>query len=99
MSEVVIGKRTYKLKIVLATKTVFLQARLLKVVGPGMTELIDLLQGNVDEMMQAKVALNGLSKVFCNCDPQGVTDLIRDLVELCDVMRENGSYGDGDYGL
>lgn len=92
--QIEINGRQYEVKQLLATQTVMLQARLLKIVGPGMEELKMLLSGNVDEMMQAQVALAGMGKIFSDCDPRAVTGFIKDVIESCKVRRESGQMGD-----
>ena len=93
--QIEINGRQYEVKQLLATQTVMLQARLLKIVGPGMEELKVLLSGNIDEMMQAQVALAGMGKIFADCDPRAVTGFIKDVVESCRVKRrDSGQMGD-----
>ena len=92
--QIEINGRYYEVKPLLATETVMLQTRLLKIVGPGMEELKELLSGSTDEMMKAQVALAGMGKIFADCDPRAVTTFIKDVVESCKIKRESGQTGD-----
>lgn len=99
MAEKNIGGRTFRVQPVLATQAILLQARLLKVVGPALSKLTVILdRGNADRSNTA--AVDALTSIFSQSEPETVAVLIKDLVELAELRRPSGVYShvdlDGD---
>lgn len=98
MAEEKIKGKTYRVQPMLATDAVRLQARLLKVLGGGIDRLPVILKGagsgaTPEEKEASNVAAIGaFTDVFSNGDPDEMTGLIKDVVEVAMVRRESGVY-------
>lgn len=106
MAEKTIGDRQYRSTPLLATQAILLQARLLKVVGPGLSHLKAIMNKGGDEDEGAKekaatIALEAFGEIVASADPVVVVGLIRDLVSTVEVRRPSGDYDpcdiDGDF--
>lgn len=107
MAERKIKGKQYQVGAVLATDAVRLQARLLKVVGGGIERLPTILAGVGEKATEeAKAASNAaavaaFTDIFANADPDGITELVKDVVELATVKRPSGAWEqvdmDGDF--
>lgn len=98
MAEKKIKGQTYKVDNILATDAIRLQTRLLKVIGAGIERLPTILGGvgkNVSEEKKAEsnaAAVAAFTDIFMKCDPDEMTMLVKDLVELAMVKRPSGAY-------
>lgn len=107
MAEKKIGDRTYSVGTVLATDAIRLQMRLLKVLGAGIDRLPVILGGvgsnktDEDKSKSNAAAVAAFTDIFVNGDPDEMTSLIKDIVEIARVKRPSGSYEavdlDGDF--
>lgn len=107
MAEKKIKGNTYKVDAVLATEAIRLQMRLLKVIGGGIDRLPTILSGvgkTVSEEKKAEsnaAAVAAFTDIFMKGDPDEMTMLIKDVVELARIKRPSGSYEqvdlDGDF--
>lgn len=107
MAEKKINGVTYQVGVVLATRAIELQLRLLKVIGGGVDRLPAILAGQradasdtVKDTANA-AAVAAFTDVFSKCDPVEVTGLISDLVSLAQIKRPSGVWEqvdlDGDF--
>lgn len=116
MAERKINGREFQVGSVLATQAVLLQARLMQVVGAGV-ERLPVVLGGVDQKNAAGEVVKAASKeakdasraaavaaftdIFANGDPQTMTNLVRDVVQLATVKRPSGAFEqvdmDGDF--
>lgn len=107
MAEKKIKGQTYKVEGVLATEAIKLQMRLLKVIGSGIDRLPVILGGvgkSASEEKKAEsnaAAVAAFTDIFVNGDPDEMTNLIKDIVELAMVKRPSNTYDqvdlDGDF--
>lgn len=107
MAEKKINGRIFRVGQTLATETLILKARLLKVLGPAGERLGDVFAGlgtNASEDAKAKAnaaAIGALASIFAESDPRAVAMLVKDVVEIAQIRRPSGDYGpvdlDGDF--
>lgn len=107
MAEKRINGRTFRVEPMLATKAIVLQARILKLLGPAMSKLGDVMKGHGDdktaEQKEASnaAAMAAISEIFNRIEPESVAELMRDVVEVAQIKRESGTYDqcdlDGDF--
>lgn len=101
------GGRTFKVEPMLATEAIRLQARLLKVIGGAIDRLPVVFAGYGDHASaEAKeksnvAAIAAFGDIFCKGDPEEMTSLVKDIVEIAMVKRPSGAYEqvdlDGDF--
>lgn len=102
MAEKKIKGKTYKIGEVLATDAIRLQAKLLKVVGTGVERLPTIFAGyGKDKSPEAKEKSNGaavaaFTDIFVKGDPDEMTNLVKQIVEMAQVKRDSGVYEDVD---
>ena len=105
MAEKKIKGEVFKVDIILATTSVRLQARLLKVAGSGVDRLPVILagvgKGATPEQKEASnaAAIAAFTDIFHKGDPDEMTDLIKDIVELAQVKEGSGGYRKVDMDL
>lgn len=98
MAERKFGGREFRVGRVLATRSVHLQTRLLRIIGGGVDRLPTLLRAasrtaTPEEKKAAEAAaLQALGDICSRANPDEVTSFIKDVVELASVM-EPGSRG------
>lgn len=106
MAEKKINGQTYKVDPLLATEAILLQARLLKVVGPAVDRLPEVLSAAAggDETEKARAnatAISAFMDIFQRADPREIVGLVKDVVEIAMVMPPSGQYRkvdlDGDF--
>lgn len=105
MAEKKINGRLFKVDQILAMDALELQGRLLKVLGPAMgrlPELMALAGGKNANNEQASVtAVQIMMDVFSNVSSKEYSTLIKDIVELAKVQRPSGHFDqvdlDGDF--
>lgn len=106
MAEKKINGKTYKVEPLLATEAIRLQMRLVKAIGPALSCLPVIFAGAGDKSPEAKeranaAAVEALSQIVTDMDPDAATGLVRDIVEVAMVRRQSGAYEqvdiDGDF--
>lgn len=107
MAEKKIKGKTYKVDPPLASEAIKLQARLLKAFGSAIDRLPVILAGAgsratpEDKEKSNAAAIAAFTDIFVNGDPDELTVLIKDTVEIARVMQPSGSYRsvdmDGDF--
>lgn len=107
MADRKINGREFQVGKVLATDAVMLQARLMKVIGAGVERLPVILKGagsgstDADKEASRAAAVAAFTDIFMNGDPQTMTNLVRDVVQLATVKRPSGAFEqvdmDGDF--
>lgn len=101
MAERKIGTRTFKTDKLLATRAVVLQARVFKVIGPGLAHMGDVLREAKGKDEVGAGALGALAEVFAKSEPEALAALLKDVVELAQIKRPSGIYEncdlDGDF--
>lgn len=101
MAERKIGTRTFKTEPLLATQAIMLQARVFKLIGPGLSKIGQIMANSGGEGEQGRAALGALAEVFAQADPEAVTALVRDVVQMAQIKRPSGIYEncdmDGDF--
>lgn len=94
---------TFKVEPLLATEAIKLQIRLLKAIGPAMDRLPEILvnrrKGEEDKSNAA--AISAFADIFNRADPDEMTALVKDVVEIAMIQRPSKSYDpvdiDGDF--
>lgn len=105
MAERKIGSATYKVEPMLATQAIVLQARLARVIGPAFAKIPAILASRKDGASdEAKAqadsdAVAAIVKIFAECQPQEIADLVKDVAELAMVQRASGTYEPVDLDL
>ena len=103
MAEKKFGKRTFQQGHMLATEAMVMQARLLKIAGPAIGRLGEIFAGfgpdkTEEEKNRSNVAaIMAFSNIFANSDPEELAGLIKDLIEVTQIKRENGDYTKTDF--
>lgn len=101
MSEKKIGNRTFKVDKLLATQALLLQARVFKILGPGIAKMSEILRNRDDHSGMNAAALAALADVLAATEPEALTVLLKDLVQIAKIKRPSGSYDpcdlDGDF--
>jgi hypothetical protein len=107
MAEKKFGDLELKVAPLLATKAMVLQARLLRLIAPGVSRLGEIMQGVGEDVapeaksQAAMVAVGALADIFAQGDPDEVAGMIKELVCLAEVRRADGNYFpidfDGDF--
>ena len=107
MAEKKFGSMQLSLGRVLATQTLVMQARLLKMAGPLIHRVPQLMSGfgkdksDEDKARSNIAAIQAFGEIFASADPEELADMIKDLVQLCRIKRANGDFDpvdfDGDF--
>lgn len=103
MAEKKFGSRTFKQGPMLATAAMVMQGRLLKIAGPALGRLGEIFAGfgpdkSEEEKARSNVAaIMAFSNIFANADPDELAELIKDLVEVTMIKRDNGDYTKTDF--
>lgn len=106
MAEKVIKGDTYKVDIVVASRSLALQARLTSVAGPVAEKLPSFLAlaVNGDDTEKAKAnseLIAAITQIFAKLDPDEYVRLVRDILALGKIRRPSGAYDpidlDGDF--
>lgn len=87
MAERKIGGVAYKVDPLYAKRALALFARVGKVVGPAMPELVHAIGSNNGT---AEAAAKAFSRVMSDVDPEKFADLVEELVETVQIKSENG---------
>lgn len=96
MAEKVIGDRTFKVGMVLATDAIKLQIRLVKLIGPALETLPAVFAGRAEGASQADqekangAAIRAIAGIFDKADPDAVVDLMKDIAKLAMVSSNKG---------
>lgn len=107
MSEKKINDRIFKVEPLLATKSMLLKARILKLLGPAAARLGEILagaggnKGEEDEKRSNGAALAAIGEILTGMDPEDMTELVKDVCEIAMIRRPSGVYDrvdfDGDF--
>lgn len=97
MAEQKIGGRTFRVGVVLATDAIKLKVRILKIVGGGVERLPLILSGmgkKGEENPEAKAASDAaaaaaLSDILSKADPEGVVDLLSDILAMAQIQTDS----------
>jgi len=98
MSEKQIGEYTFRVEPLLATKSLVLKARLMKLLGGGISRLPAIArgfgEGATDEQKKEsdKAAVAAFTDIFVNSDPESMAALVKDIVEVAEVSLSSGGY-------
>jgi Phage tail assembly chaperone protein, TAC len=105
MAEKRINGREYRVEPMLATRALILQAKLVRVAGPLVSRLGDILQGHGTDSTEEQKARSNMaavaafSAIFAEIDPIDFAEIIKEIVETAQIKRPTG-YGkvdmDGD---
>lgn len=101
MAEKKINGRTFNVTPMLAFQGLILKARLMKVAAPVIGSLGDILGGAAEggeakEHAESK-ATGALAALFAEAEPVALATLVKDVIEVAEVMRPSGSYGPIDF--
>lgn len=99
MAEKKFSGRLFRVGTILATDSIKLKVRLLKIVGGGVERLPAILAGRSNPELKAAAdaaAVAALSDIFNKADPEGVVDLLRDIVAMAQIQGESKSWEDAD---
>lgn len=103
MAEKKINGRVFKTEPMLATQAMVLQARLLKVLGPGLSRLGEIFQGvgrdksDEDKARSNAAALAAFAEIFAQSKPEEVAHLVKDVAEIALIKRPSGEYHPVDF--
>ncbi|MDO9417036.1 phage tail assembly chaperone [Pararhizobium sp.] len=98
MADKKINGRTFKFAPMLALEALVLQARLLRVVGKGISRLPEIFGGRTegasvkDKAKADAAAIAALSDIFTQSEPAELANLIKDIVEKTSMLRPSGDY-------
>jgi hypothetical protein len=99
MAEKKINGQTYKVEKMLATDAVKLKLRLLKTIGAGVDQVPAILAGAGSKATPEQkeksnsAAIHAFTEIFVKADPDEMTDLIKDILEVAMIKREgSGTY-------
>jgi hypothetical protein len=96
MADKKINGRTFKVEPILAIQALELQGRLVKVLGPAMGRLPEVIRlasdKNADQTLANVAALQITMDVFSNISSREYSELIRDIVELAKVQGPSGHF-------
>ena len=96
MAEKKINGRTFRVAPLLATQAIVLQARLLKVAGPAIGHLGAALDRSDTEKANS-AALKALASIFEESEPVALAQLVKDVVESAQILRQSGAYDQVDF--
>lgn len=102
MAEKKIGGKTYRVAPVLAFESIKLKAKLMKVLGGGISKLPKILANSgkdkTEEHSQAAnaAAMEAFTEVFVNGDPDQMANLIKEVAEIAEIQSESGVYNQVD---
>jgi len=97
------SKRTFKQEPMLATQAIVLQARLLRMAGPAVSRIGEIMQGfgqdKTEEQKQRSniAAISAFSEIFSQTEPEELASMIKELCEVALIKRGNGEYGQVDF--
>ena len=107
MAEKKINGREFKTEPLLATQAIVLQARLMRMAGPGLAQIGDIFAGmakdapTAEKEKSAAAALRAFAAVFAASTPEDMAKVISDVVGYARIKRPSGSYDacdlDGDF--
>jgi hypothetical protein len=98
MAEKKINGRLFKTEPLLATQSMLLKARLLKILGPAVPKLVEAFQARVEdksaegEQRSNLAALAAFSEIFTGVEPEVLAGLVKDICEIAQIRRDNGQY-------
>ena len=98
MSEKTIGEMTFRVEPLLATKSLILKARLMQLLGGGISRLPAIVRGYGDkatpeEKAQSdQAAVAAFTDIFVTGDPEKMAMLVKDVVEVAEVAQTSGHY-------
>ena len=88
MAEKKIGKNTYSVTPLLASEALKLMGKIVKLVGPGLTDLTDAFKKGENESDKAAIA--AIQKIIGQMDWDDSVDLMIDLCERAEIKRSEG---------
>lgn len=107
MAEKKINGRTFKTQPMLASRALVLQARIIKLVGPGLGDIKGIMaafgEDKTEEQKQqgAALAIKAISDIFSAGDPEQMVSLVSEILREGMILRPSGSYDpidlDGDF--
>ena len=93
MAEMKIKGSTYKVEPLVATEAIRLQVRVLKVLGGALDRLPEILDSRgKDETAFQKAAIAAFSDIFMKSNPDEITDLLKNIVEVAMILRPSKTY-------
>lgn len=98
MAEKKINGKTYKVERILAKDSLVLKARIMQILGGGISRLPEIMQGaggNKGAEAEAKsnaAAVAAFTDIFVNGDPVKMADLVQDVAERAFIQTETGSW-------
>jgi len=102
MSEKQIGEYTFRATPPLATKSLLLKARLMKLLGGSIARLPAIMRGYgeganaEDKAISDKVVIEAFNEIFVKSDPEATAKLVQDIVECAEVAQASGGYAQVD---
>ena len=102
MAEKKIGNRTFKTEPVLATQALLLQARVFRILGPGLARFGDIMRARTEGNEGTGAAIvAAFAEVFTKADPAEVVNMLSDVIGMAQIKRPSGIYEncdmDGDF--
>ena len=97
------SKRTYKQEPMLATSAMIMQAKLLRLAGPAVSRIPQIMQGfgknktPEQEATSNAAAISAFAEIFSQTDPEELAGLLKELCEVAMIKRGNGEYGPVDF--
>lgn len=98
MAEKKINDSTYLVEPILARDSLVLKARIMQVLGGGISRLPEIMQGagkNKTPESEAKsnaAAISAFTDVFVNGDPEKMANLVQDIVERAKISTASGGW-------
>ena len=98
MSEKKIGEMTFRVEPILATESLVLKARLMQLLGGGISRLPAIVRGYGDEASAEeksesdKAAVAAFTDVFVNSEPEKMAQLVKDVVEIAQIQLASEGY-------
>jgi len=98
MSEKKIGDMTFRVEPLLATKSLVLKARLMQLLGGGISRLPAIVRGYGDKATPEEkdasdqAAVAAFTDIFVTSDPDKMAMLVKDVVEVAQVAQDSGHY-------
>lgn len=98
MAEKKINGRTFKVQPMLATKALVMQARIIKLIGPGVGNFKAIMgslgSGSSEEQKGegAALAIRAIADIFAAGDPEQMVALMKDIMHEGMILRPSGEY-------
>lgn len=107
MAEKKFSGRTFKTEPMLASRALVLQARIIKLIGPGVVNFKEIMASFGSEANEEKkaegtaFAIKALTDIFSAAEPEAMVGLLKDILQEGMILRPSGSYDpvdlDGDF--